>query len=73
MNDPNLRRLLDVANRKNPDKKLKHYIIKKIPKLSEDEDILNKVALLLEEQDVMELGLNMIWIEDFDRKSLKYC
>jgi hypothetical protein len=66
MNDPNLRRLLDVANRKNPDKKLKHYIIKKIPKLSEDEDILNKVALLLEEQDVMELGLNMIWIEDFE-------
>lgn len=66
MNDPNLRRLLDVANRKNPNKKLKHYIIKKIPKFSEKEDIINKVALLLEEQDVMELGLNMIWIEDFD-------
>lgn len=65
LTDPNLRRLLDVANRKNPDKKLNHYIIKKIPDNSHNNTI-DDLAMLLEEQDANALGLNVIWINSFD-------
>jgi hypothetical protein len=66
LTDPNLRRLLDVANRKNPDKNLNHYIIKKGPNKSASIDRIDEVAYLLEEQDANELGLNMIWVNNFD-------
>ena len=63
--DPNLRRLLDVANRKNPSRTLNHYIVKKMPNFSNNNDTLDQLAFLLEEQDANELGLNVVWVEDF--------
>lgn len=66
LTDPNLRRLLDVAYRKNPSRTLNHYIIKKVPSFSGKNDTVDDLALLLEEQDANELGLNVIWIESFD-------
>lgn len=66
LTDPNLRRLLDVSNRKNPSRKLSHYIIKKAPNLAKSSDTVDELAFLLEEQDANELGLNVIWVEDFD-------
>lgn len=63
--DPNLRRLLDVSNRKNPSRTLNHYIVKKMPNFSNNSDTLDQLAFLLEEQDANELGLNVVWVEDF--------
>jgi SIR2-like domain len=62
--DPNLRRLLDVAWRKNPEKVPSHFIVKKLP-LSPS-PTLTELTVTLEEQDANELGLNMIWINDHD-------
>ncbi len=42
LTDPNMRRLLDVAWRKNPDKKLGHFIVKLLPKFS-DGDMFDEV------------------------------
>jgi hypothetical protein len=64
LTDPNMRRLLDVAWRKNPDKTLSHYIVKKIPRFS-DGDILDEVTKVLEEQDANALGLNVVWFDEF--------
>jgi hypothetical protein len=64
LTDPNMRRLLDVAWRKNPAKVLSHYIVKRLPKAS-DGDELDEVSRLLEEQDANALGLNVVWIEDY--------
>jgi len=64
LTDPNMRRLLDVAWRKNPDKTISHFIVKKLPRFS-DGDVLDDVSKLLEEQDANTLGLNVIWIDDF--------
>lgn len=63
--DPNLRRLLDVANRKNPSKSLNHYIIKDIPNMGNPNDTIDNLAMFLTEQDYNELGLNVIWVNDF--------
>jgi len=63
--DPNLRRLLDVANRKNPAKSLNHYIIKDVPNMGNPNDTIDDLAMFLTEQDYNELGLNVIWIDDF--------
>jgi len=65
LTDPNLRRLLDVANRKNPSRTLNHYIVKKMPNFSNNSDTLDQLAFLLEEQDANELGLNVIWVNDY--------
>lgn len=64
LTDPNMRRLLDVAWRKNPDKTLTHYIVKRLPKFS-DGDVLDEVSKLLEEQDANALGLNVVWVDEF--------
>ena len=64
LTDPNMRRLLDVAWRKSPDKVLSHYIMKRLPRFS-DGDVLDEVSKLLEEQDANALGLNVLWIKDF--------
>ncbi len=82
LTDPNLRRLLDVSMRKNPDKQLRHYIFKKrynadeiLKKLSDselkqDKKFLTKNLIymteLLEEQDARKLGLNVIWVNSFE-------
>jgi hypothetical protein len=64
LTDPNMRRLLDVAWRKSPEKILTHYIVKKVPKSSTGE-VMAKISKFLEEQDANELGLNVVWIEEF--------
>lgn len=64
LTDPNMRRLLDVAWRKNPAKILSHYIVKRLPHAS-DGDLLDDVSKLLEEQDANALGLNVVWIQDY--------
>lgn len=66
LTDPNLRRLLDVAWRKNPDKTLSHYIIKKLPRFGDADDVLDDLARLLEEQDANALGINVIWVENYN-------
>lgn len=65
LTDPNLRRLLDVASRKNPVGALNHYIVKKKPRHSEKSDTLDQLETMLEEQDANGLGLNVIWVNDF--------
>lgn len=81
LTDPNMRRLLDVSYRKNGKKEINHYIIKKRniidnyysnKELSEMSDskkeAINKVIetnAIIEEQDAIALGLNVIWISDF--------
>jgi hypothetical protein len=68
LTDPNMRRLLDVSWRKNAGKTKSHYIVKKRPK--SDEDLASKkIAEILEEQDANLLGLNVIWIDDYDHLS----
>ena len=79
--DPNLRRLLDVSMRKNPDRTLNHYVFKKaydIPKIAADmrggglNDVderhihdFVRAAQLLEEQDANNLGMHVIWVDDY--------
>lgn len=65
LTDPNMRRLLDVAWRKNPGKRLQHYIVKRLPQISGGDE-LDQVSRLLEEQDANALGLNVLWIEEYD-------
>jgi hypothetical protein len=65
LTDPNLRRLLDVAHRKNPSNSLNHYIVKKTPNVNGSEQI-DELMMFLEEQDANELGLNVLWVKDFD-------
>ncbi|GIZ51883.1 SIR2 family protein [Noviherbaspirillum aridicola] len=65
LTDPNLRRLLDVAWRKNPDKTIGHYAIKKLPRSQGAGSAFDDLARLLEEQDANTLGVNVIWVEDY--------
>jgi hypothetical protein len=81
MGDPNLRRLLDVAMRKNPERKANHYVFKKrnvpnvlastIANLGLAGDAVETardfvvMSEILEEQDSLNLGLNTIWIDDY--------
>lgn len=81
MTDPNLRRLLDVSMRKNPDRVLNHYIFKKRYEKGTIADHISelglkdkdnqyssdfiKIAEVLEERDANNLGLNVIWIDDY--------
>jgi TIR domain/SIR2-like domain len=64
LTDPNMRRLLDVAWRKNPDKHLSHVIVKKSLR-SAERVFLDEVSQLLEEQDANALGLDVLWIDDY--------
>lgn len=65
LTDPNLRRLLDVAWRKNPDKTIGHYAIKKLPRSQDAGNPFDDLARLLEEQDANTLGVNLIWVDDY--------
>ncbi|WP_447768059.1 TIR domain-containing protein [Pseudomonas kilonensis] len=67
LTDPNMRRLLDVAWRKNPDKSVSHYILKKVPRFGSADDVLDDLARLLEEQDANALGINVIWVDSYDQ------
>jgi SIR2-like domain len=66
LTDPNMRRLLDVAWRKNSDKRLGHYIAKLRPRRVDGEDTVDELSRLLEEQDANALGLNVVWLENYD-------
>lgn len=66
LSDPNLRRILDISNRKNGDGVNKHFIIKKIPS---PESSVYDLQIQLEEQDALMLGLNVIWVSDYDEYS----
>lgn len=73
--DPNLRRLLDIAAGKN--EVTKHFVILKKPNFSKNikndktirKYVIQKFADVdekLQEKSFEELGLNIIWIEDYD-------
>lgn len=64
LTDPNMRRLLDVAWRKTSDDTASHFIIKKKP-ATENADA-KKFVMYLDEQDANELGLNVIWVNDYN-------
>ncbi len=82
MTDPNLRRLLDVSMRKNPDRVLNHYVFKKRSEQNKISSYISelglkdkdnqfssdfmKIAEVLEEQDANNLGLNVIWVDSYD-------
>lgn len=63
LSDPNLRRILDISKRKNEGDGNKHFIIKKLP--PRDSSAYD-LQLMLEEQDSLMLGLNVIWVSDYD-------
>ncbi|MGG0847898.1 SIR2 family protein [Peribacillus simplex] len=75
LTDPNIRRLLEISMSKQSDDKCKHYIILKresLEVIKEQEgvdnnniEIFEKVNQVLKEDSLKELGLNIIWIEDF--------
>lgn len=77
LTDPNLRRLLSISNRKN--KLRKHYAImrKKDFKISIEDTNINKDILKsfnninneLHETAFEQLGINIIWVEDYDEIS----
>lgn len=66
LTDPNMRRLLDVAKRKESSKLLNHFIIKKIPNLKSENGSNDELMMFLEEQDANDLGLNVLWVKKFD-------
>ncbi len=76
VSDPNLRRLLDIAARKSSDRTSPHYLIKLRPTamglFSTDEEEAELMPLIqprveiLEEADANSLGLNVIWVDDYD-------
>lgn len=75
MTDPNLRRLLEIAVQKSLDieERAKHYVILKRTQFIEDSDFVKnpeihefkKVYEVLQESFFEELGLNIIWIDDY--------
>jgi hypothetical protein len=82
LTDPNLRRLLDVAMRKVPDKRINHFIFKKrydvedlakhmtrweeLGRSEEHARKMVRMAEILEDRDCNNLGLNVIWVDRFE-------
>lgn len=75
MTDPNLRRLLEISAQKSVDieKRAKHYAILKRMEFKENENFgrddkivkFEKIYEVLQESLFAELGLNIIWIDNF--------
>ncbi len=69
-----MRRLIDVSKRKSGKDEINHYIIKKrykIEDLTTDHSKMSGNSLIkimenIEEQDAKNLGINVIWITEFD-------
>lgn len=82
LSDPNLRRLLDVSMRKNPRRKVNHFVFKKrndcdrlgakinqLDLSADNVEVAKDFVLMteiLEEQDSNNLGLKIIWVDDYD-------
>lgn len=75
MDDPNLRRLLDIAQNGNPNANhyalLQRVSLKEISNKKENESIIIEESFLkrhhnLQELIFKELGVNVIWFEEFD-------
>lgn len=71
MTDPNLRRLLDIAAKKEINGKCKHYAIMKrftMNEIKEDERIkkFEQINEELQETFYKALGVNIIWIDDYN-------
>lgn len=75
MDDPNLRRLLDIAQNGNPNANhyafLKRVTLSEISTKNEGESVIVEVSFLerhhkLQELIFKELGVNVIWFEEFD-------
>lgn len=74
LTDPNMRRLIDVSKRKSGKDETNHYVIKrryKVEDLTLDASRKTGVSLIkiienIEEQDAKNLGINIIWISEFD-------
>ncbi|WP_187444897.1 SIR2 family protein [Rossellomorea vietnamensis] len=75
LTDPNLRRLLDIASRKQESDISKHYAILKRHLYHNIEDPLINIENIkkfdlvnqnLQEEYYKELGLNIIWVDDYD-------
>lgn len=74
LTDPNMRRLIDVSKRKSGKDEINHYIIKRRYKIEEltmehskkPSNSLIKILENIEEQDAQNLGINIIWINEFD-------
>lgn len=65
LTDLNLRILLDVGIRKDPTRKMNHFIIRKLSKYTHTQNEADELLMFLEEQDSNELGLNVIWIDNY--------
>ncbi len=65
LTDPNLRRLLDVSNRKNINHEKKHYLIMKDKNSADISGEVFEISKNLETQDFNELGLNVLWVEEY--------
>lgn len=75
MTDPNLRRLLEIAAQKSLDieERLKHYVILKRTEFNDDKNFVRddkivkfeRIYEALQESFFAELGLNIIWIDNF--------
>lgn len=71
MTDPNLRRLLDISSQKNFDESCTHYAILKRFTISESNNndniiTFNKINEELQESFFSELGINIIWVDDYN-------
>lgn len=65
MTDPNLRRLLDISH-KDSDKEIRHSAFLKREKLyaSDKKHAKNEVHFRIMENQLEDLGVNVIWYED---------
>lgn len=76
LTDPNVRRLLEINMNKQPDNTCRHYLILKKEKLEKPNEKVpinmkniekfQEVNQVLKEDSLKELGINVIWIEDYD-------
>jgi hypothetical protein len=61
MTDPNLRRLLDVAKRRDGKGGNRHYVILK----RSSDSSRNRMMESLREQDAASLGISILWVDEF--------
>ena len=67
MTDPNLRRLLDISY-KDSDREIRHFAFMKREKLysSDNKHIKNELHFHIIESQLENLGVNVIWYEEYE-------